>query len=490
MAVLKENGKPIGLKISELAKLADVSIPTIKHYLKEGLLPRPFKTGRTMSYYDPECVKRLRLIRRLQSEKFLPLGVIKGIIESGKPLEDELALGEAFIGIPSMDSEPKTLGEDEIISKTGYSQDILAIFEKNGLVFPRDTDQGKEYDTFDLRIMMLIREREDAGISLSYSIQMMSIYRKYIKMIVREDSRLFLREIIRNKDANEVLQYIRDGSQSLNAFMPLIKEKLMRNSARLAIEELNHAPEEIEEALRFRYFPNVWKSINDTDDFLDQQSPLREVIFWALGENPASLSNHGITRLTIFHLVSGIYALALRRGEEALSYFGKVDHKGPLGCLVQSLSGMAYLILGSESTGFLPIIDYMREAVIVFESSRIETPLRNVECLAAYFRGIGLSIIPDIFDTHEEGKRNLGLAITIARMEGAPPDKNIKRFMNELILKSSYFLTLAHLGNKEYQAAKEILTAMGEKHEGGFYVRWASKKLAEIAGLEGGVTAP
>ena len=66
------------LKMKELAEASGVSAGTIKHYLREGLLPEPVKTSRNMAYYPPEFVERIRLIKQLQEERFMPLKVIKG----------------------------------------------------------------------------------------------------------------------------------------------------------------------------------------------------------------------------------------------------------------------------------------------------------------------------------------------------------------------------------------------------------------------------
>ena len=54
------------LKMSGLVEASGVPAPTIKHYLREGLLPEPVKTSRNMAWYRPETVERIRLIKRLQ----------------------------------------------------------------------------------------------------------------------------------------------------------------------------------------------------------------------------------------------------------------------------------------------------------------------------------------------------------------------------------------------------------------------------------------
>ena len=56
------------LKMSELAEASGVSVGTIKHYLREGLLGNGdeiVRTSRNMAYYPPEFVERIRLIKKL-----------------------------------------------------------------------------------------------------------------------------------------------------------------------------------------------------------------------------------------------------------------------------------------------------------------------------------------------------------------------------------------------------------------------------------------
>src|SRR5438093_9104791 len=72
------------LRMRELSEAAGVSAGTIKHYLREGLLPEPVKTSRNMAYYPWEFVERVQLIKQLQEERYLPLKVIKEVLEHGE----------------------------------------------------------------------------------------------------------------------------------------------------------------------------------------------------------------------------------------------------------------------------------------------------------------------------------------------------------------------------------------------------------------------
>ena len=74
--------------MSELADASGVSAGTIKHYLREGLLGDEdgiVRTSRNMAWYPPGYVDRIRLIKRLQEERFLPLRMIKELLAERPP---------------------------------------------------------------------------------------------------------------------------------------------------------------------------------------------------------------------------------------------------------------------------------------------------------------------------------------------------------------------------------------------------------------------
>ncbi len=66
-----------GLKMQELVAATGVPKSTILHYLKEGLLPKPYKTCWNMAYYLPACVERITFIKMLQGKYRLSLAMIK-----------------------------------------------------------------------------------------------------------------------------------------------------------------------------------------------------------------------------------------------------------------------------------------------------------------------------------------------------------------------------------------------------------------------------
>jgi DNA-binding transcriptional MerR regulator len=53
------------MRISELSAASGVPLPTVKYYLREGLLPGGERTARNQAEYGPEHLARLRLVRAL-----------------------------------------------------------------------------------------------------------------------------------------------------------------------------------------------------------------------------------------------------------------------------------------------------------------------------------------------------------------------------------------------------------------------------------------
>ena len=68
-------------KMKDLCDLTDLSRQTIHFYIQRGLLPQGHKTGRNMAYYSEVHLERIRLIKKLQHERFLPLKAIKALLD-------------------------------------------------------------------------------------------------------------------------------------------------------------------------------------------------------------------------------------------------------------------------------------------------------------------------------------------------------------------------------------------------------------------------
>jgi DNA-binding transcriptional MerR regulator len=68
--------------VSELSRASGVSVPTIKYYLREGLLPPGRPTARNQADYDESHLHRLRLIRALVDVGGLGIGAVGAVLQA------------------------------------------------------------------------------------------------------------------------------------------------------------------------------------------------------------------------------------------------------------------------------------------------------------------------------------------------------------------------------------------------------------------------
>jgi DNA-binding transcriptional MerR regulator len=81
------------VKMSVLARMSGVPAATIKHYVHEGLLPDPVRTSRNMAYYPTSLVERVQRIKHLQRTRFLPLDVIRRVLDESSMDQADEAIG-------------------------------------------------------------------------------------------------------------------------------------------------------------------------------------------------------------------------------------------------------------------------------------------------------------------------------------------------------------------------------------------------------------
>jgi DNA-binding transcriptional MerR regulator len=70
------------LRISELSRRSGVPVPTIKYYLREGLLPAGTPTARNLADYGEDHHHRLRLIRVLMEVGGLRVASVRRVLEA------------------------------------------------------------------------------------------------------------------------------------------------------------------------------------------------------------------------------------------------------------------------------------------------------------------------------------------------------------------------------------------------------------------------
>jgi DNA-binding transcriptional MerR regulator len=86
----------VPVRISELARQAELSVPTVKYYLREGLLPGGTPTAPNQADYGEDHVRRLRLIRTLRDVGGLDIDRIRRVIAA---IENESLSRHELFGV-------------------------------------------------------------------------------------------------------------------------------------------------------------------------------------------------------------------------------------------------------------------------------------------------------------------------------------------------------------------------------------------------------
>jgi DNA-binding transcriptional MerR regulator len=80
------------MKISELSHNTQVPVPTIKFYIREGLLPPGERTARNQADYGQNHVERLALIRALREAAALPIETIANVLRAADAAKEDFTI--------------------------------------------------------------------------------------------------------------------------------------------------------------------------------------------------------------------------------------------------------------------------------------------------------------------------------------------------------------------------------------------------------------
>ncbi|MFC7478903.1 MerR family transcriptional regulator [Luedemannella flava] len=102
------------MRIAELSRRSATSIPSIKYYLREGLIPGGRTTGRNQADYDEAHVRRLRLIRALVDVGGLSIAAVRDVLAAvdnpDLPGHDLLGIAHHAVSPHLPDATPTTRG--------------------------------------------------------------------------------------------------------------------------------------------------------------------------------------------------------------------------------------------------------------------------------------------------------------------------------------------------------------------------------------------
>ena len=213
------------LRMGELARASGVSAATIKHYLREGLLPEPMKTSRNMAYYPADFVERIRMIKQLQEERYMPLRVIKDLLEEDPDRARALIeLGDRLLE-HALAGESARVSAAEVRRRYDIPKDVLARLAELEVLTP----DRRGYSPSDLRIIEAIGRFRAGGYEerIGFTVYDTLRYKESMADLVKQEVDVLMERLAGELDPDEAMALIEAGNQPLNDLIAAMHTKAL-----------------------------------------------------------------------------------------------------------------------------------------------------------------------------------------------------------------------------------------------------------------------
>ncbi|MHB8855805.1 MAG: MerR family transcriptional regulator [Bellilinea sp.] len=215
----------IGQIVEQLqSEFPDLSPSSLRFLEKEGLLA-PQRTPGGHRLYSDEDLNRIRLIKRLQSQRYYPLEIIRHMLvklERAKDVETEMAFLESLYSPVTYDPQFVPLTREQLAERTGVSIGEITRLEEMGLLFPSSNGNGRRYyDEDDLKVTEMVA----AELRLGAKLEDFAPYARAMRVLVQEELNLFYKLAGGSEPALERTRQLKETADLVHA---LLRAKLTR----------------------------------------------------------------------------------------------------------------------------------------------------------------------------------------------------------------------------------------------------------------------
>jgi DNA-binding transcriptional MerR regulator len=213
------------LRMGQLADASGVSAATIKHYLREGLLPEPVKTSRNMAYYPPEFVERIRLIKQLQEERFMPLKVIREVLDADPDRARAMVELEDRILERALAGERTRTSAAEVRERYDVPAEVLDRLEEIEVLSPN----SRGYTPSDVRIIEAISRFRAGGYeeAIGFTVYDTLRYKRAMEELVREEVEVLMERVAGKMEPDRAMELIEAGAEPLKDLIAAMHTKTL-----------------------------------------------------------------------------------------------------------------------------------------------------------------------------------------------------------------------------------------------------------------------
>lgn len=213
------------MRMRDLEKASGVGRETIRYYIREGLLPEPDKASRNSASYSDVHVARLKAIKRLQEERFLPLAVIRTLLEAEDG--DRWLMPEAFPMLDALlaqrldDAGPARVAVADLALDDHASEhlaDLTIEVAGDGTITARDA-----------AILRTVQRLDDIGFTpeLGFDGGQMRLYNVLIDWLTAQEIRHFLEHTAGHVGEAKALDMAEQGISLINELLGQLRTRAL-----------------------------------------------------------------------------------------------------------------------------------------------------------------------------------------------------------------------------------------------------------------------
>ena len=213
----------------ELEARTGVNRETIRYYIREGLVPDPERPKRNVAVYDDRHVVRIRAVKELQEKRFLPLAVIRDLLNTDSA--EQLLAGKGLEGIEYLlprllqDVEASRSGTvEEVAAKGWLDEGEIREMARGGIIEIAKDDRIEARDVAITEQWGRLRARgftEEDGFGLGF----LQLYQRLAQQLSRIEIARFVDAYESKLDSEQAARKAADGLDIVNQILNLMHSR-------------------------------------------------------------------------------------------------------------------------------------------------------------------------------------------------------------------------------------------------------------------------
>jgi DNA-binding transcriptional MerR regulator len=178
-----------------------------------------------MSWYPPEFVERIKLIKQLQEERFMPLKAIKSVLDEHPGRARALVELEDRILDRALSTEQSRTSAAEVKRRYDMPAEVLDRLEQIGILTPN----SRGFSALDVQVIEAISRFRAGGYDeqIGFTVYDTLRYKRALEELVKEEVDVVLERLAGELEPDRVVDLIEAGSEPLRDFIAALHSKLL-----------------------------------------------------------------------------------------------------------------------------------------------------------------------------------------------------------------------------------------------------------------------